>query len=144
MGKILRTIIGLSVISGTVVGLVAFLENLNSKGDNYSLGEFDKLVRNQKTIDEMNAKEILNWVESIKKSTNDKLMFIVAYPTKEIIRKYHLNGFPVDMDVQHNMLFLAVRENTYTPVKLQMVSFGSCQKDVEALFNGDDYFVMEE
>lgn len=144
MSKIFNTLVGLTVVSGAVLGLIAFLEKLNQKEKSYNLSNFDELVKHQKTVDEMNVQEILNWVNDVKKNTNDETIYIIAYPTKENIQKYQLTGFPDTMDTKHNLLFLALKKRDYTPIKLQLISFGSCDENVEKLFNGDDYTILEE
>lgn len=110
----------------------------------YSLAEFEQLLREQKTVDVLRASTITEWIRRVEQNCPDKLDFILAWPTPEIIIKYRLKGFPQDMDVRHNMLFLAIEKDTGMPVELQMVSFGSADPElVDEMFHGQDYAVVE-
>lgn len=145
MKNIWGSVIGITLAVGIVVAVVKFLEWLEKQEDSYTLSNFDDLVKAQKTIDELNAREITDWIKEIKKTQYNELTYIIAYPTKEVIEKYRLVGFPEIMDKDHNVIFIAIKKDSYVPVKIQMVSFGSINEQFACdLFNGEDYAVVEE
>ncbi|MDO4328928.1 MAG: hypothetical protein Q4C66_06290 [Lachnospiraceae bacterium] len=146
MGKTkLGNFFAVSVIVGTIAALTKLLEYLNEQESKYCLAEFKDLLENQKTVDVLNAREITDWIKNIKSENDGKLTYILAYPTTEILKKYRLKGFPENIDKKHTMIFFAVYEQTGSPVKVQLISFGTIDSTIEAqLFNGEDYAVVEE
>lgn len=138
-------IVDTTLVVGMVTALVKFFEYLGKQEKEYSLSSFEELVKEQKVVDELNAREITDWIKEVKKNTSEELTYILAYPTQEMIKKYRLKGFPDSIDKEHNMIFLAVRKNDYVPVKIQMISFATIDnKLVTELFSGEDYAVVEE
>lgn len=138
-------LLGITLAVGTIYGVIKFLEWLEKQGADYILSDFSNLIKNQKTLDELNATEIMEWIKDVKSTTSEELSYIIAYPTPETIEKFHLKGFPENIDKEHNIILLAVKKESYTPVKIQMLSFGIAdEKLVSALFNGQDYAVVEE
>ena len=142
---VLDRILGLTIVVGAVAVLKEFFNYIRGKGNRYYLADFDELIKGQKTVDELNAREIVGWIQETKKSTSEELTYILAYPTQEVISRYSLKDFPDDIDREHNMIFLAIRKNTYMPVKIQLISFGTVNEElVNELFKGGDYAVVEE
>lgn len=138
-------ILGISAAVGAGVVVKEFVRSIGGKESGYSLADFGELLKKQKTVDELNAGEIADWIKETKECNTGELTYILAYPTKEIISKYRLKGFPDDMDREHNMIFLAVRKDTYMPVRIQLISFGSINGTVaDGFFKGTDYAVVEE
>ena len=145
MGSVLGRILGVTLAVGSVIAIIQFFDWLNKQGEDYSLSSYDELLRNQKTVDEMNAREVVDWVKKVKAHHHEEMVFIVAYPTQENIRKYQLKGFPLSFDAQHNLLFLALKKYEYTPLEIQLISFGTMDKAfADEFFKGDDYAVVEE
>lgn len=142
--KILGIMLGVTLTVGTVFAAVKFIEWINKQGENYGLAEFNELVKNQKTVEELNGTVVLDWMKNVKQEHLENLSYIVAYPTQEAVEKFHLKNFPENMDFNHNVLLFAFNKETYYPVKIQMISFETKEEKLDSiLFNNNYYAVVE-
>lgn len=140
-----KMIAGITFAVGTAAILVKLNKYIEQQGEPYFLPDFQELVSNQKTVDELNTVEILEWIREIKKSSPEELIYILAYPTKEIVEKYRIANVPGTVDVKHNLLLLAVRKRNYRPVNMHLISFGTMDPELErTLFHGEECAVVEE
>lgn len=144
MSKFSERLMGAAMVAGAALAVVRLWNFLSEQEETYSLDDFEHLVKNQKTLDRLDAGEITKWIREIRDVNPHELDCILARPTPEIITKYRLKGFPQNMNTEQNMLFLAVEKSTGNPVKLQMISFGTAdRKLLEELFGGEDYAVIK-
>lgn len=143
--KLLGKVFGLTIAVGTVFAVVKFIEWLDKQGEDYVLTEFSELVKNQKTVEELDVTVITDWINNIKNEHPEGLSYIISYPTDEATKKFHLTNFPENMDYKHNIILFAFNKETYRPVKVQMISFGTIDKKLEfELFKNNYYAVVEE
>lgn len=143
--KKITKILGYTVTAGffclTATEVLKYIEGQKT---GCHMADFNQLVKEQKTVDYLDAGVIAEWAEECQGSFGKDMDYILAYPTPEVISRYRLSGFPENTDTKHIMLFLAVEKKRCRPAQLQMVCYGKADQELlDKMFAGGDYAVVE-
>ena len=103
--------------------------------------EFEELMRDQITMDELNRAAVVRWIKKNRGSETVQVLLVKC--TEKYLSKLGYKP-PKELDAEHNLLLIMTVKDSDRVLKIQLVSFGSMERELQAKFKGEDELLITD